>query len=360
MSTTLANALSTPLQPWLLQPLNALLAQKNVPQTLAVCDNFHTGGLNFGLHLAKILLCENKNSARLACGHCGGCTLFKANTHSDLFYLLPESLKPPVDEEPSDAGGGGVSFKKTSKAETAKKETKLSKVIKVDQIRAIEGLLRLSSQRGIAKVILIYPAETLNEVAGSTLLKILEEPPSDTYFILVSNAWGQVLPTLRSRCVPVVLGKVSDSQTLQYLQDAQVPNAQQWLNLANGNPDQAREMGLDPQWQTLLESTQFLLQGGRMDAIAAAAEFAKADISRVHAWLSAWLLDLSAVEQRGAPHYGLASVSALQTLAFNMDADRAQQLSQDLQSLARRLDHPLQAKLVCEALALQYVGLFEK
>ncbi|MEM7100372.1 MAG: hypothetical protein AAF541_19045 [Pseudomonadota bacterium] len=72
--------------------------------------------------------------------------------------------------------------------------------IKVDQIRQINQFSVQTSQMAARKVAVVWEAEKLNENAANALLKTLEEPPADTHIILVSENWGRVLPTIRSRC----------------------------------------------------------------------------------------------------------------------------------------------------------------
>jgi DNA polymerase-3 subunit delta' len=71
-------------------------------------------------------------------------------------------------------------------------------LIKLEQAHSILEFLRLRSL-GKRRVIIIDQAETMNPQAANSLLKVLEEPPAETYFFLIAKGSKHVLPTLRSR-----------------------------------------------------------------------------------------------------------------------------------------------------------------
>ena len=71
--------------------------------------------------------------------------------------------------------------------------------LKIDQIRRVNEFAVQTPQIAPRKVVAISQAETLNESAANALLKILEEPPPNTHFLLATEQWGKLLPTIRSR-----------------------------------------------------------------------------------------------------------------------------------------------------------------
>lgn len=71
--------------------------------------------------------------------------------------------------------------------------------IKLDQIKNLLEGIYLTSYGATAKVVVISPLEALNTSAANALLKSLEEPPKNTYFLMTSNYLHWVMPTLRSR-----------------------------------------------------------------------------------------------------------------------------------------------------------------
>lgn len=72
--------------------------------------------------------------------------------------------------------------------------------IKIEVIRALKLKIFLHPLEAPAKVVVIDDAETMTDAAANALLKILEEPPADTYFFLISSKPLRLLPTIRSRC----------------------------------------------------------------------------------------------------------------------------------------------------------------
>jgi len=84
--------------------------------------------------------------------------------------------------------------------------------ITIDQIREIANYTKQSSFNGESKFIVICNPENLNIFAANSLLKILENPPENNYFILISDSEKSLLSTIRSRCVRFNI-KFSNNET---------------------------------------------------------------------------------------------------------------------------------------------------
>src|SRR3954468_15484172 len=80
------------------------------------------------------------------------------------------------------------------------------KMISVDQIREIVAEATQRPHEGRNKVFIIDPANALSVGGSNSLLKTLEEPVSDTTFILLTRSPDLLLPTIRSRCQPIFVG----------------------------------------------------------------------------------------------------------------------------------------------------------
>ncbi|EGU45284.1 DNA polymerase III subunit delta' [Vibrio splendidus] len=115
--------------------------------------------------LTDALMCTNYESE--ACGFCHSCELMKSGSHPDFHVISPE---------------------------------KEGKSITVDQVRASNRWAQESSQLGGLRVILLEPAEAMNESASNALLKTLEEPSSQCIFILSTRNSNRLMPTIISRC----------------------------------------------------------------------------------------------------------------------------------------------------------------
>ena len=80
------------------------------------------------------------------------------------------------------------------------KTNNLSRNITVDQVRSLSDLFDLTPALSPWRVVVIDSIDDLEKSAANALLKMLEEPPANTVFFLVSHAPGRLLPTIRSRC----------------------------------------------------------------------------------------------------------------------------------------------------------------
>lgn len=122
------------------------------------------GKKKVALAFAQALVCEQ---SEVACGQCGACQRIGKMQSESLIVLEPDmELSRPL--------------------------------IKVEKIREMLTSLSLASL-GKARVVIIDQAQTLNAQASNALLKTLEEPTENIYFILIANDDKQFLPTIRSR-----------------------------------------------------------------------------------------------------------------------------------------------------------------
>jgi DNA polymerase-3 subunit delta' len=87
---------------------------------------------------------------------------------------------------------------------------KLMTVLSVAEVRKLAGFFGMTSGAGGWRVAIIDTADDMNDAAANALLKALEEPPSRAMLMLLANAPGRLLPTIRSRCQRVELKPLSD------------------------------------------------------------------------------------------------------------------------------------------------------
>jgi len=90
-------------------------------------------------------------------------------------------------------------------------------IIGVDEAEAIVKKLRLKSYEGGFKVMIIWMAEKMNIAAANKLLKLLEEPPEKTVFILVTEDEEQIINTIKSRCQALHFPALSESDIAEAL-----------------------------------------------------------------------------------------------------------------------------------------------
>lgn len=168
--------------------------------------------------LSSSLLCrhnQQNNIIGLACGSCKSCLLLAAGTHPDKLHITFEI------------------------ADTGKQKTQ----IVVEQIRHIFEFVFSTAQLNKNKCIIIDPATAMNRNASNALLKSLEEPPANTFFFLIANKMGRLLPTIRSRCQMLPLQLPSKNDALHWLNVHGVTEeGERYLELANGGPLQAQHL----------------------------------------------------------------------------------------------------------------------
>ncbi|MEY3996997.1 MAG: polymerase delta subunit protein [Pseudomonadota bacterium] len=355
-----------PLPSWLSQHLSQKLLQpdffNHLSQTIGINDPYCTGGSLYAVAMAHALLCETPLSARthtqgLACGLCSQCTLLKAGNHSDLMCLVPENIDKNLSNNKDNKDNKDNKSVKTSQTKD-NKDKKLSKVIKIEQLRALDDTIMLSSQRGGRKVVIIYPAEVLGHITANALLKILEEPPINTFFIVVSEKWGQVLPTLRSRCVCDLLTEPAQADKIAWLEQFNINYPGRWLELSMGRVGTALSMAQDPLWLPLLKLVPYLLQGVRIDVLTLAQEMAKAELKQVLQLLILWLHDVLAVSQQAPARFFVTHSDAIHRLVPTLKSEAAADYGLHLMAMTHIADHPLNVRSQCESLLFEYKKLF--
>ncbi|AMC11317.1 DNA polymerase III subunit delta' [Lutibacter profundi] len=114
--------------------------------------------------------------------------------------------------------------------------------IGVDEAEEIVKALKLKSYEGGYKIMIIWMAEKMNISAANKLLKLLEEPPKKTVFLLVAENEEQIISTIKSRCQILHFPLLPEEEIVKGLiekQGTDLPIAQQIANQANGNFNKA-------------------------------------------------------------------------------------------------------------------------
>ena len=203
--------------------------------------------------VANLLLCTTPMGAE-PCRACGGCHRFDEGTHAD--YLSVGLLQ--------------------------KSDGTLEKMIKVDQIRALQKKLTLKSYEGGRRVIVITDADRMNPSTANALLKTLEEPPQDTVFLLTTNVPSALLPTVISRCQSLRLAPLSDEVLVHIatsLLGRELSDVEGVLEVADGSVSRLVQL-LDHDMRTLHERCKSRILALRDGAGAQAViEYAEQDAS---------------------------------------------------------------------------------
>ena len=332
------------LPPWQLAPARALLAQREQwPHALLIHGPRGVGKHALALSLAQALLCETPQADGLACGACPGCRYAEAGQHPDLMRL--ELVEIDEDE-------GGL---------------KTVDTISIKRIRALIDFVELTSHRQRAKVAVIAPAERMNTAAANALLKTLEEPPAGTYLILVADLIGRLPATILSRCRRVRAPLPGAEEAGAWLAAQGVAEPQLALAQAGGAPLTALELVADD-WQDERkvwlnafgepQRLSVLSLASRIDAGARDARRAK--LARVIDWLLGWVADLARVAAGGEARHNPDFARQLKALGAKVAPLPAFRYHDFLLRQRALLSHPLQPRLVAEAILIDYRALFRK
>jgi len=186
------------------------------------------GKLALAERFAQLLLCEKRGQGSVPCGACEGCRWLIAGNHPDARMVEPEAVALAL--------GRPTSVAEEGEEDGPKEKKKPSVQIKIEQTRALADFLNLASHRGGRRVAIIHPAEDMNTATANSLLKALEEPPADAVFLLVSHRPAGLLPTIRSRCVPVPVPIPDPKAAAAWLAAKGVRSPERWLAFAGGAP----------------------------------------------------------------------------------------------------------------------------
>lgn len=305
--------------PWNTAKAAALARDRErLPHALLLAGSKGLGKNALAAWLAQSLLCAQPAVDGQACGRCQSCRLFAAGSHPDLHVLQPEAIYKSSDALIAQYA---LRYPPADKS----KDSKDSNVIRVDQIRSLIGSAQTRPQIAACKAIILSPADTLNVNAANSLLKLLEEPPSDSYLILVADRSAHLPATIRSRCTRVDFHAPATHVALAWLrsQDLSESDAGLLLGLTGGAPLTAQALAKSDflvQRVALLDDMEKLISG-QADPQACAARWKSLGAERCLFWLQGWLSDLIHITLRAGPK-----------LLRNPDA------STRLQALEKRLD----------------------
>lgn len=174
------------------------------------------------------------------------------------------------DAAPLVAAGSHPDFRVLEPPEEGKGAAQ--KIIPVEQVREMIGLLHRHAGMGGWRVVIVDAAEQVNASSSNAMLKILEEPPTDTLLLLVSHAPGRLLPTVRSRCRVLRFGRLADPHVRAVLAAQGVAPAalDALVAVADGAPGRALALA-DADVRALEAAMASVASGG--DAVAFARQF---------------------------------------------------------------------------------------
>lgn len=167
--------------------LHSAIENRCLPHAMIFSGPAGIGKTKLAKAITQNLLCEQPVNKQ-ACGECGPCVRVEKNQSESLRIIVPQGPQ-----------------------------------IKIDQIRDILSYLSLASD-GKNRVVIIDQANTMNAQSSNSLLKTLEEPPPDVYFILTTTDVRLLMPTIRSRS-QIISFKALAQDSLQQIK----PGLSSWM-----------------------------------------------------------------------------------------------------------------------------------
>jgi DNA polymerase-3 subunit delta' len=206
-----------------------------------------SGKKTLALLFAQALNC--RNDLKNPCQQCLSCRKILSGNHPDLYIIKPQGAS-----------------------------------LKIGQLREVKDSLYLLAVEGRKKICIIYDAELLTLPAANSLLKILEEPPQDLVFILLTARLWDLPPTVVSRCTHFTLTPLPGEKMKQILgkYDFSLPEEREIIiALAGGNPGKGLEMASRGGWENKYKEAFLLVKsiedGPAEDIFLKAEEFSRRD-----------------------------------------------------------------------------------
>lgn len=218
-----------------------------IPHAQLFVGSHGAGTLPMAIAYARYILCKEKDESSSACGK-----RFETLAHPDLHFCFPSAntkkvtkatahdfLKEWREFVPKNPYAGLYDWYQYIDIEN--KQGKIG----IDDAKNIARDLALKSYEGGYKIMIIWMAETMNVQAANNLLKLIEEPPAKTIFILITEDENRILQTIRSRCQKLAfppLGEKDIRQALVEKHACSENDAQKIAFQADGNYAKAQQI----------------------------------------------------------------------------------------------------------------------
>jgi len=258
--------------------LKSSISSKRVAHALLFAGPEGIGKRLVARAFAKALNCASGNDD--ACGVCRDCLAFDSGTHPNLLEVWPTDK----DGERDPLG-----------------------LIRIDQVREIQGTLRFKAESGM-KVVIVEGADRLMPAAANAFLKTLEEPPPDSVIILVTLKPSDLLPTVLSRCQRISFGPLPEDAVRAFLienKGISPAEAGAVARLSEGSISRASvyiEEGAHQKRREVIERLSTLGPADSDEALKFAEELSKRDdLDDMLEFLKSWYRD-RIVAFEGAPH----------------------------------------------------------
>ena len=334
--------------------LKKMVDEERLPHALMLCGPTGCGKLPMALALASYLLCKDKQEDG-ACGQCRQCAMLRKWEHPDLHFTFPvikpsgtsSDYKPYSDDflkQWRQLLVKNVYFSFSDWLETLNAENQ-QPYISVKESEELARKFSLKSSQGGYKVAIIWLPERMRTECANKILKLLEEPPQQSAFIMVSEEPELLLDTIRSRCQRIDMKRIDDGSLAQALvgkMNIEEDDALRLARLANGNWLKALDM-----LNASNENNLFLEQYQTLMRLAYAR-----DIRRMKAW-SEEMGALGREKQKRFLQYMLRFTR--ENFMYNFRCDDLNYMTANEEAFASKF-----AKFINEANILEIADLIER
>jgi DNA polymerase III delta' subunit len=303
--------------------LKMALERDRIPNSLLFTGPEGIGKRQMALALAKALNC--REAAADSCDSCPSCRAIEAGRFPDVMTI------PDADRD-----------------------------ILIDEIRFLKQVAFLKPMAGRKRVFILNRADSMNADAANSLLKVLEEPPSFSHFILLTDRPYLLLPTIVSRCQTLAFSAVRKEEIEKILVERDYPPDQARILslLVDGNLERALELDWD-EVQALKDEAwkifEAMLAGSRpslfLDRFGSLSKSSEGEFEETLQIFSSFARDMLLLQLGGDARFLLNPdfEGDLRTAAAALSVDRSLELLAEMDSVLSLLPRSLNRNLLASA-----------
>ena len=206
------------------QRLIQMVSEGRVPHAMMFCGPSGCGKMALALAFASYLLCKNSEGTDDSCGTCQQCAMLRSWSHPDLLFTYPvikpsgssadhKTISDDYAREWREMLSEGPYFSMDQWLEKMKAGNQQA-LIYVAESEVLIRKLSMKSSQGGYKVNIIWLPERMREDCANKMLKIIEEPPQQTVFIMVCEEPERLLETIRSRVQRIDIKRI-ETQSIE-------------------------------------------------------------------------------------------------------------------------------------------------
>ena len=206
------------------QRLIQMVSEGRVPHAMMFCGPSGCGKMALALAFASYLLCKNSEGTDDSCGTCQQCAMLRSWSHPDLLFTYPvikpsgssadhKTISDDYAREWRELLSEGPYFSMDQWLEKMKAGNQQA-LIYVAESEVLIRKLSMKSSQGGYKVNIIWLPERMREDCANKMLKIIEEPPQQTVFLMVCEEPERLLETIRSRVQRIDIKRI-ETQSIE-------------------------------------------------------------------------------------------------------------------------------------------------